>query len=409
MTPEPRELSIDRAADGGAGVGRDSDGRVVFVEGALPGERVVVQVTKEHKRHARARLVEVIEPSPGRRQHPCASGRAGCGGCDLSHASEDLQRSIKWSTVRDALVRVGRCDPTVVDQVLDLDVVAAPIGPEGYRTTVRVGMADARAGFRRAQRHDLVVPSECRVAHPRVEELLLDGRFGPEAGSEARIRMSVASGERLVVVNGDPTQVTMPDDVLITSDAELDAGREAFLTEEAAGRTWRVSARSFFQAGPAVATALVELVSSHLGDVTGAHIVDAYAGIGLLGGSLASAAASLTSVERSGSSTDDARVNLSDLGATIIESDVDRWTPVRADVVIADPARAGLGKDGVRVLSGCHADRFVLVSCDPGSLGRDIRLLLDSGYDLERVTALDAFAETSQVETVASLTRTKPA
>lgn len=386
-------------------MGRDESGRVVFVDGALPGERVDVVLTEERKRHARGYAVRIIEPSLDRITANCATAQAGCGGCDLAHATTDLQHRIKRSVVRDALVRIARLDQEAVEAAL-ADAVRSPAaGLFGYRTTVRVATAQGRPGYRRARSHAVIATDVCRVAHPLLEELFTSTHFAAAAGAEARMRVSVATGARIIVVEGDPAAVTAPPDVVVASATELRSGQELFVTEHAAGRSWRVSALSFFQAGPDVATALTSMVAEAAGDVSGLRVVDAYAGIGLFAGSVAVPAAHITTIERSGSSTDDAKVNLAELAATIIECDVDDWEPSSADLVIADPARSGLGRRAVDVLSRTGAGRFVLVSCDPGSLGRDVALLQESGFSLERVDMLDAFGDTSHVESVALLTR----
>ncbi len=399
------ELTIERSADGGAGVGRQDSGRVVFAAGALPGERVAVELTQERKRHARGHVLRVIESSPDRITPLCTTAQAGCGGCDLAHATTDLQHDIKRSVVRDALVRIGRLTDATVDAVLAPTVRTATAGPVAYRTTVRAAIANGRAGYRQARSHDVVTTAVCRVTHPLLEELFGSVRFDDGAGVEARMRISVATGERSIVIDGDSSAVHAPSDVSVASMEQLRSGRQEFITETAAGRSWRVSALSFFQAGPGVATELAEMVGDAVGDLTTAHVVDAYAGVGLFAGSVAADAARITTIERSGSSTEDAKVNLEGLPAHIIEADVDDWIPEPADVVIADPARAGLGSAGVDVLSQTGAERFVLVSCDPGSLGRDTGLLVEAGYTLERVEMLDAFADTSHIESVAVFIR----
>ena len=398
------DVEIVRSADGGAGVGFHPDGRVMFVGGALPGERVKAQVTKEHKRHIRATVVEVLEPSAGRISPVCVTRTLGCGGCDLAHADLATQHQIKVGVVRDALVRIGRIDPDVVDRAVVPDVATAA-EPYRYRTTVRAAIDRGRAGYRRAGSHDVVAADECGVAHVAVERLLKDLRFGARAGDEVVIRVSAATGERLVVIDGATSDVDAPDDVVVVTKVELESGRHVALTEEAAGREWQISAGSFFQPGPAVATLLADAVAKRVGDLSGSTLLDAYSGVGLFAGSVGASADAIIAVERAGSSTADARINLTDLPARVVEAEVEHWDPEPADVVIADPARSGLGAEAVSVLDRCGASRFVLVSCDTGSLGRDVGLLTAAGYKLEAVDMLDAFADTSHIEVVSTLSR----
>lgn len=401
----PVDLVLEGPANGGASVARDAMGRVVFCDGGLPGETVRVALDIEKKRFARGRVVEVLDESPGRVEPTCPTHRRGCGGCDLAHATKALQHEIKRRVVSDALVRIARCAPDDIERLLGTPSGAGDIDPYGYRTTVRAAINDGRAGYRKRASHEVVAASHCGIAHPLVEDMLVNGRFGPAAGPEVVFRASASTGERCALVDGDVGDVELPDDVLVTSRDELAAGRRVSMIERAAGRDWQVSIDSFFQAGPTIATALVASVAAAAGQISGLRVVDAYGGIGLFGGTVASTASDIWSVERSGSSTRDARRNLAELPATVVECAVEEWPGVAADVVIADPARSGLGKDGVTALITCAARRFVLVSCDTGSLGRDVGLLREHGYTIDSIEIVDAFPDTSHVETIVGLVR----
>ena len=133
------------------------------------------------------------------------------------------------------------------------------------------------------------------------------------------------------------------------------------------------------------------------------RLVDLYGGVGLF--TLALGAQHSIVVERSASSCADARVNLAPLGSLVDEVAVERWTPTRADVVIADPARAGLGAEGVAQVVATGAPRVALVSCDPAALARDVRLLVDAGYRAEGVELVDMFPHTHHVEAVTTLVK----
>ena len=159
---------------------------------------------------------------------------------------------------------------------------------------------------------------------------------------------------------------------------------------------------------PAAAEALVAAVQAAAGG--GGTVVDLYSGVGLLGGAVADrwGARQLVAVESHRPAGDDAAANLADLGARVVRADAadGRWaTGLGPDVVIADPARPGLGRAAVSVVAGLAAPVVVLVSCDPASLGRDARLLVDSGYDLDGVEVLDLFPQTFHLEAVSRFVR----
>ncbi len=406
---EPIELTLDRPANGGAAVGRDNDGRVVFCDGGLAGETVRVQLKTQKKSFARGQVVEVIEPAPGRREPACPTHHAGCGGCDLAHATADTQQEIKRHVVRDSLVRIGRLDDALVDDAIAAGSAAVHASiPDRYRTTVRLAISGDRAGYRRRASHDTVVPDSCLVVHPQLEAMLTNVRFRSGAGSEAVLRVSEHTKDAFIMVDGDPAAVDASavepvGELAILSKAN---GAKTHLIEHAGGRDWQVSAASFFQAGPHVASALVDAVTFAAGDLANRDLVDAYAGVGLFAGSVGASAQSVVAVEQSASAIADARVNLAEFtDAVILCEEVESWMAFPADTVIADPARAGLGRKGVAALMASNADRFVLVSCDTGSLGRDVQLLASEGYTLDSVQVIDAFHDTSHAEVVVALHR----
>ena len=228
------KLEVTDTARDGAGIARAQDGRVVFVEGALPGEIVEASVVRKEKRWSRARLQQIVEASPHRVEISCRHRIEGCGGCDLLHVDRDHQASMKAGMVADQLRRANVSFPKATLRTL--------VGDTG-RTTVRTAVRGGQAGYRAGGSHEVVVPRSCTAIDPAAEELLLDGRFGD--ASEVTIRVGSRTGDRLVVLDGgNPEDVEVPDDVLVVSIEELDAGLRAWIYEEAAGRRWRISARS---------------------------------------------------------------------------------------------------------------------------------------------------------------------
>jgi tRNA/tmRNA/rRNA uracil-C5-methylase (TrmA/RlmC/RlmD family) len=388
------ELHVSATARDGAGVARAEDGRIVFVEGALAGETVSVEMIKVDKRWSRARVVRVLDASPERVPIPCTHQIEGCGGCDLLHVAADAQLRMKSSMVVDQLGRAEVDAPDAALRTLDND--------QG-RTTVRAAIVDGRAGYRIRGSHDIVVPEVCEAVDPIAEQLLIDGRFGD--AKEVTIRVGNRTGERLVMVEGSTFGIELPDDVLLVGTEELAKGKRAWIHEEAGGRRWRVSARSFFQNRPAGVDALVEEVGGMVEEYgTDGALVDAYAGIGIFAGTVG-VGRSVYAIERGKDSSADARVNLDEGDVKIIKSSVERWRATPAAVVIADPAREGLGKDGVSTLLRAEPDLFVLVSCDPSAFAKDAARLIAGGMSLARMTVVDMFPGTSHVETVGAFIR----
>jgi 23S rRNA (uracil1939-C5)-methyltransferase len=396
---ESEDIAVTGIAAGGEGVGRLADGRAVFVRGALPGERVTVTLTEAKARFARGQILEVLEAAPERVAPPCHRLADGCGGCDWQHVAPGAQRDLKVRIVTDALTRIGKLEPPDPDPGPQLPTA-------GWRTTVRAIVDDdGRAGFRLHHAHDALAvgPDGCLVSHPLVDEVLRHGVFPPPV-REVTIRVGAATGERLVLCAPKVGDSRVPAGVQTVGADELSGGHRAWIHEVVAGRRWRISAESFFQGRPDGAEALVDAVVAALGDTVGAGatVVDLYSGVGLFAGVLGERTGGpVVAVETNRSAVADARINLADLAAArIVRSDVRRWSPSAADIVVADPSRHGLGADVVTRIGATGATALALVSCDPGALGRDAGLLAAAGWRLESVRLVDLFPHTAHIEVV---------
>ncbi len=392
------ELRTTAMAVGGEAVAREASGRVVFVSGAAPGETVLVELTDERKSFARGVVVGVVSPSPDRVEPPCPHVAEGCGGCDWQHIAVPDQRRLRVEQVADVLRRQGGIESPLVAHGLELPA-------ERVRTTVR-GTAgpDGRFAFRRRRSHDPVVVDSCLIAHPAVEEIIRDGWF--DEADEVTIRVGARTGERLVIVSPTAAGSRVPAGVTLVGTDELRAGRRAWFHEEVAGRTWRVSAGSFFQASPEGAEALVAEVGAlvHRFAPEAQRLVDLCCGVGLFAGTVGAERA-VVGVERSASSVADARHNLADRQVRVVKVALAKWRPSPADVVVADPARSGLGAEGIAAVAATGADLCVLVSCDPAALGRDAQLLHAAGYRHAGSSVLDLFGHTGQIEVVSGFRR----
>ena len=379
------ELRPTTMSSDGQAVARQPGGRVVFIPGALPGELIQAEIVAERPKSAQARLRTVIEASPDRVAPPCPEVSRGCGACQWQHVAAPAQRSLKEEMVRNAL-RVAGIDPPPLNPS-----VALP--PWRFRTTVRLAVTDGRAGFRRIRSHDVLAVDACLVAHPLLADLLIGRRYA--GAEEVLLRCGERTGERMAA----PTPAHM--------DIDVPAGvRRDHVHEVAAGRTWRISAGSFFQTRADGVDALAALVGEAAGSPRhGDAALDLYSGVGLFAGVLAGAGWSVTAVESAPSALRDARANLKGTTVAVVRADVHAWRPPPARLVVADPSRNGLGRPGVAVVTASGADRLVLVSCDAISLGRDAGLLARAGYGLSSLTLVDLFPHTAHVEVVSVFDR----
>ncbi|MDA0298059.1 MAG: TRAM domain-containing protein [Actinobacteria bacterium] len=394
------QVRFERLVAGGDALGHLADGRVVFVPGALPGELVDVQITQAKKDFARGTVASIIEPSTHRVVPPCEHVARGCGGCSWQHLDVAQHMEAKVAIVREALRRNGKIET--------LEVTAGGfVHPTASRTTLRMAVTpDGRLGFRRGGSHDVIDTPTCLVAHPLLNEFIGDVRV--TGATEATLRCGVETGEVGIWLHDEDgedvhgaTVTGLPSQVVV--------GRKEMLHEVVQGVSLQVSMASFFQASQVAAELLVSAVNDAAGDaaLSGEYgpIIDAYGGVGLFTATLVDTDIPVVLVESNPSACSDARSNLHDHDVSIEQIAVEQWRVQDAGLVIADPARNGLGAMGVNAIVATEAKRIVLVSCDAVAGARDIRLLLDAGYACEGVTVLDLFPNTPHVEVVSSFTR----
>ena len=447
------QVTAGDVAHGGWCVARPTDGPVVFVRHALPGETVLARLTEVTSRLARAEAVEILTPSPDRVEPPCPhAGPGACGGCDWQHATLPAQRSLKAAVVRQQLRRLAGIDCEVTVEALPGD--EEPGTGLGWRTRVQFAVRpDGVAGLRAHRSHQVIDVGECLIAHPAITDLGLPARRWPATASVEAL-VATGSGERAVIVTPEarssaarrkagrpvpPAAVATRRPVSIegiTADSVLRRagppnhrltpmhGR-SYLRQRAAGRDWRVSVGAFWQVHPGAADVLTEAVMTglapHPGDVT----LDLYCGAGLFAGALAPAVGpggTVVGVEADPAAVRDARHNLRQWPwARVHKGDV--ATVLRrggqpeavgavlpaAGLVVADPPRSGLAREVVDYLSAPEhgATRFAYVSCDPATLARDVGLLIARGWELDGLRAFDAFPMTHHVECVAVLVRSQ--
>ncbi|GAA2204019.1 class I SAM-dependent RNA methyltransferase [Nonomuraea monospora] len=405
------ELTVGPVAHGGWCVARH-EGRVVFVRHALPGERVIAAVTEETTRFLRADAVEILEASPDRVVPPCPyAGPGRCGGCDWQHATLDAQRRLKAQVVAEQLHRLAGIEREVVVE----EVPGAKDGL-GWRTRVQFAATPAgELGFRRHRSHDIEVVDACLIAHPEVEAVgAEDHTWQGAAGVEV---IASSGGDRAVVVAPRPRRsVTVPD-LEAPASVLLDQGKgrtvprrgSGVLHEQVGDREFRVAGSGFWQVHPGAAETLLDAVLAYAAPEPGEWALDLYCGVGLFAAGLAEIVGpegAVFGLESEAAAVRDARANLRDLPQARVERGrveeaLDRFQIERADLVVVDPPRAGLGRDVVERIVSLDALRIVYVSCDPATLARDLAWFGERGYVLSDLRAFDAFPMTHHVECVA--------
>lgn len=386
---EPVELEVTAVANGGACVARH-DGRVVFVRHSLPGERVLAQITSSGGggRFWFADAVDILEPAAERVTPPCQfAGPGGCGGCDYQHVSISEQRQWKSQIVAEQLQRLGG-----VEVAVPINSLPGSQDGLGWRTRVRYAVNQAgRAGLRQYRSDTVVQLDRCLIAVPSIQAARSDGEAVLDRdwpGSKEVTVVAASDGVRVL-----PQPGPRPPEVM----------------EQAVGRSWAVAGDGFWQVHPAAAEALCEQVLAACEDAE--VLWDLYCGVGLFAGALADERERrITAVEGDRRAATLARRNLADLSKVrVVRRDVREWVAApkgpQPDTVVLDPPRKGAGAAVLQPLQDSSAQRLVYIACEPAALGRDTKLLVEHGWELSDVVALDLFPMTHHVETVAVFDR----
>lgn len=399
-------------------MGRDANGRVVFVPYAIAGEEVVVEIVEAKKNFARARLVEIISSSPARVTPRCphfsrgevTSPLQGCGGCQWQHIAYDAQLKFKTEIVREQFARIGKMPDAPVRDTLGMS------DPWRYRNNVQFQIDDdGRLCFRAMESHDLVRINECHIIHPLVDEMFraLDvGAGSPRPYvSGVTLRAGIKTGQKLLMLEGrdnEPPEISVDEPVSIvyqTPGGETIAlvGKDA-LHEELRGRMFRVSPQAFFQVNTIMAEKLLELVEQFLAPRATDVLLDAFGGVGTFGLSLSSRVARVIEIEESKEAVNDAKANAIELSNVDfyrgkVEEVLPKLKP-KIDLVVADPPRAGIDPVALDAIIAQAPRTIAYVSCDPATLARDARRLVDGGYRLREVQPVDLFPQTYHIESV---------
>lgn len=409
-------LTLTDVAFGGEALGR-SDGRVIFVPFALPGETVRVELVEERRDFARGRLLEVLDPAPGRIEPPCRYYGA-CGGCSLQHADYPTQLELKRRIAADQLRRIGHFS--------DADGLVRPtigmVDPWGYRNHARftVGRRFGELCFTERGSRRLMRIDRCLLMQPAINAAVeqVQGRLVGFGAHQLAIRVGANTGDRSV----NPRLDAVP---------ELASGQDA-IDEALFDRRFRVASPAFFQVntrreprpipdglrpppwslppdGLSMAEILALVVFDRLGLRGDELLVDAYCGVGTFSVLLAAGARQVIGLEESAAAVRDARLNAAGLeNVEFREGKTEHLLPKlesRPDAVVLDPARVGCDPAVLEALIALAVPNLVYVSCDPATLARDLAILVAGGFRLESVQPIDMFPQTFHLECVAALRR----
>jgi 23S rRNA (uracil1939-C5)-methyltransferase len=391
-------------AFGGDCIGRLPDGKAVFVPFGLPGERVRVEILEAKRGFARGRLVDVLRPSPERVQPRCIHFGE-CGGCDYQHIPYERQLQAKREIVRDQLQRIGGiADPTV------LPTVPCP-NPYYYRNTIQFHQDESgRLGFIRHETPDVLAIQECHLPTEPLNATWPLLQLEPIEELD-RVGLRAGAGEDVLLwlESEDPRAPELELDLDLSAVHLSPAGSivmagDDYLVMEVLGRSFRVSAGSFFQVNTPMAEAMVEHLLKHLPLTAETTLLDVYCGVGLFSAFLAPHVKRCIGIEVAESAVNDFAFNLDEFdNVELYQGPAEVVLPdlkVQADVALIDPPRAGLERVALDALAQIEPRFLAYVSCDAATLARDAKRLIAAGYRLDQTTPFDLFPQTYHVETI---------
>jgi len=446
------DVELTDLAYGGDAVGR-YEGRVLFVPGGIPGERVRVDIVEERRGHARAELLEILRPGPERVEP--AFPELTDSGCQWQHIAYPAQLTWKAHIVRQLLVRIGKQTDALVHPTIGMP---ANVPPWHYRNyaVFKVGSA-GEIGFQFAESHVVQDLEECGLLHPALDQVyqlvrrkLID-YFGDELGQmlqSVTIRGAIGAVSNaatgiaphdvkavptLLILNARPgSMIENPQQLaqelmtiapgIVGVIIERVGGRfgrvfvgQEFLTDIVLGRRFRISADSFFQVNPIQTSTLVEQAMEALKPQRHEVVLDGYSGVGLFSTFLASQASRVIGVESQPSAVMDARAGCAlnnQNNITALEGTLERvlnqlhYRHERIDVALVDPPRAGCHPKALQAIMTMAPRAICYVSCDPSTLARDIATFCAGGrYRLVSAQPVDMFPQTYHIECVALLVR----
>lgn len=364
----------------------------VLVPLAVPGDNLRVRLREIKKRLAFAGIVEVTRAGPTRIAPPCEYFGT-CGGCDFQQMSYESQLQAKVGLVRDCLQRIGK-----IEYEAEIPIIPSP-NEFAYRSRARwhLDRDKKTIGYFRRDSHEVIDIHNCPILTPGLQSTLeyvresmnWDGIWNDQAQMEA--------------ATGDEGRVSIYSEDMAEPTSEL-----SFTVN---GDTYAFSAGTFFQANKFL---ISELIEAAVGGATGNAAFDLYCGVGLFTVPMARRFEKIVAVEENPAAVDFAQKNIDKIRAANVKlvnksviAFLSENQKKRLDFILIDPPRSGTEKQTISAIAALKPAEISYVSCEPSILARDLRILLDAGYRIERITALDLFPQTHHVETVVRLSQNR--
>ncbi|KZZ84199.1 23S rRNA (uracil(1939)-C(5))-methyltransferase RlmD [Bacillus sp. SJS] len=450
MKNELYDVTFEDLTHEGAGVAK-VEGFPIFVQNALPGERASIKIIKVKKGFAFGRLMEIKEQSLERREAPCPIYKE-CGGCQLQHLSYEGQLDFKRKQVENVLSRIGKLnlDEVTVHPTLGMD------NPWNYRNKAQVPVGEREgglvAGFYQQRSHEIIDMQKCLIQQAENDDVVqavkeICSRYGIRAYNEEKhkgwlrhimVRYGQMTGEMMVVfvtrTNDFPHKNEIIEEItgrfgqvksivqninskrtnVIFGDETNVLWGEEYIYDSIGDIRFAISARSFYQVNPEQTKVLYDK-ALEFAQLTGEEtVIDAYCGIGTISLFLAQKAKKVYGVEIVPEAIEDAKRNAelnglsnAEFGVGEAEVVIPNWYKqgIKADTIVVDPPRKGCDEALLITILDMKPKRVVYVSCNPGTLARDLHVLEQGGYQTVEVQPVDMFPHTMHCEAVVRIER----
>ncbi len=419
------EITLDKYIYGGEAMGRLPDGRAVFVPYALPGERVRIELTFEKRGFARAKLLEILEPSPERIEPKCpyffrtdsslpSSGEglgmgaeAICRGCSYQHIPYEVQLRVKEEILRDQLTRIGKIKNPPVEKTVPSPKIWA------YRNQMDFIL---RPNLKEATPN--LYAETCLLPAAVINDYWSELEFGENTLFE-RLTLRHDAADNLMLIfhaqNPETPEMILEDDLSVVHIAAGEAivmGGDDHIITALHGRPFRVSETSFYYANTAVAENMITHLLENLPLDGNQTLLELYSGIGSFSAFLAPRVKRLLCVESSSAACEDFVLNLDEFENVVLyetqAEDVFSALNFIPDILLFDPPESGLERPTIDGILRLGADTLAYVSRDPSTLARDAARLIAGGYLLEKVTPFDLSPQRAEIAGVAIFQKNVP-
>jgi len=423
----------------------------MFVDGALPGDKLKIHVLKAKSRYGYGKIIEIISPSPHRIESPCQVFDR-CGGCQWQHCDYKAQLGFKKQIVVDALERIGNVKNPPAEDVMGMlkptnyrNKAVFPIVPANNESGFAIGMFSARS-------HRIVEVENCNIQHPAhvavlkvVKKYMCRNKISPYDEATHRglmrfvmIRTSLATKEVMVVLtvngNGLPLESRLAEDLagigvttvvvsrhtaknnVVLGDHFRVVSGSGFIRERIGHVTYQISAPSFFQINPVQTKALYEMAISQAKFKGSETVLDAHVGAGGVSLYAAKHAKKIIGVDIVQEAIDDGEKNaainnitnmqfLCGAAEEVVPKLFSNAAENIPDIVFLDPPRKGCDPALLSAIISAKIEKIVYISCDPATFARDVKIFAESGYTLVTVQPVDMFPHTGKVEVTALICR----